>query len=708
MSEHLKSRSPHRSWWRARTAKSGAVLLAAASVVVASTTSAVAAVGDNFELDGNVLDGAAAAPDWQSLFTAGSVNTPPTSTSSLPAGFQGSFFFRDFTPNSTADSSTYATGSKDTLDVTPGWQCKKSNNVTDKGDIQNTYMTPYRDSNGDLIIYAGLEKNAPNGDNNMAVWLLKDGTVGCTAGGGNTAFTGHHQNDDTLLVAAFLNGGSNPVINAYQWENGALVGPLATGHKCGTSGSDNICAITNSGQISTPWTTDDKTLGTGTSLGGDQFYEMGANLTALGINDCFANYLADTRSSQELGATLYDFAGGTAPTCGSLTVNKYIDVDKSGTTNTGDITSGTAVTGWAFTVTGPNPATTSVCSGTTDSTGSLVCSTGSLSNLAPGTYTVTETQQTGFYATDPGGTGTFNTAASPSKTNVSVTTSGGSVSFGNTCFVDKTFQVTGVPSGTTSLTASWSKVSGDGSASSGTVALTDAGNGTSGDGIYAGTLSDTLAQNAHISWSWYVTGDSTHSVLVTTDESLSSGAYPTCAKTNTTSFPFATLNGTKYKDVNHDGQFDAGTDLAGQGFTFQLKQGSTLIDTQVSDASGNYSFANVPPGTYTVHEVPATGWVQTEPVASGSPTDRSVTVNLGDTSETIGAFGNTPKSNITVTFSAQAKSHPNDSSSAAATQSTITCKDASNTTVGSQSGNTNTANDLLIGTYTCTVVITDP
>ena len=679
-----------------------------------STGTALADVSTTFQLDGNEADGGVTSPpDWQDLFTTGSATTSPTALGTLPTGFVTASFFRDFTPNSTADSSTYATGSKDTLDITPGWQCKKSNNVTDKGDIQNTFMTPYRASNGHLIIYAGLEKNAPNGDNNMAVWLLKDGTVGCTAGSGNTPFTGHHQNDDTLLVAAFLNGGGNPVINAYQWENGAIVGPLATGHKCG-SGADstNICAITNAATISTPWLTDDKSLGTGNSLQSDQFYEMGADLTALNINDCFANYIADTRSSQELGATLYDFAGGSAPTCGSLSVNKYIDVDKSGTNNTGDVTSGSAVSGWSFTVKGPSPSTTTVCSGTTDTTGALVCSTGSLTNLTPGTYTVTETQKTGFFNTDPGDGlgGTFNTGSTVSKT-VSVTFNGASVSLGNTCYVDKTFRVTGVPDGTADLVANWTKTSGDGTSSSGSVTLTDAGNTTLHDGIYQGTLNDTLAQNAHISWGWnYATNPVTTDIVGSTDESLASSGYSTCAKLNSVAFPFATLNGTKYKDVNHNGTFDAGTDLAGAGFTFQLKQGTTVLQTTTSASDGTYSFSNVAPGTYTVHEVQETGWKQTEPVdGSGNATDRTVTVSLGDTSKTIGAFGNTPKSNISVSFTAQAV---NPGTSTASTQATITCKDSAtptpNTVGGPQSGNSYSANNLLIGTYNCTVVITDP
>src|SRR5881392_3389855 len=130
---------------RKRLAQVGAVMLAAGGLVVASTITASAVVTDFFELDGNLTDQAAAPPDWSNLFD--STGTPQ---SSLPTGFVSAAFFKDFTAGSTADTTTYATGSKDTLDITPGWQCKKANNVTDKGDIQNTYMAPYRAANGDL------------------------------------------------------------------------------------------------------------------------------------------------------------------------------------------------------------------------------------------------------------------------------------------------------------------------------------------------------------------------------------------------------------------------------------------------------------------------------------------------------------------------------------------------------------------------------
>jgi hypothetical protein len=712
---------------RKRLAQVGAVVLAASGLVVASTITASAAVTDFFELDGNVLnDTTSTPPDWQDLFTTGDVTSPystvATQAASLPTGFVSSSFFRDFTPGSTADSSTYATGSKDTLDITPGWQCKKSNNVTDKGDIQNTYMAPYRASNGDLIVYAGLEKNAPNGDNNMAVWLLKDGTVGCTAGGGNTAFSGSHQNGDVLLVAAFLNGGLNPQITGYTWQDGVL-DPIAngTGGKCGT-GNANLCAITNTAaDITTPWVTDDKSLGTGTDLGTDQFYEMGANLTQLGVSGCFANYIANTRSSQQTTATLYDFAGGHAPTCGSLAVDKYIDANMDGALNTGvgstDVTTGTVVAGWSFTVTGPGGLS---CTGTTTSTagalGTVNCSASTstadqarttLTNMSPGSYTITETQRTGFFNTDPGAIP--NTGATVSKV-INLTTSGATVHFGNTCFVAKTFQVTNVPSSATSVTARYVITAGPNTSTTNhDVTLTKQGTTSTWQAVATGPLYQTNT----ISWSWFINGDSAHAVTGQTGESLASFGYPTCGNTNTTAFLPASISGSKFKDLNGNGTKDAGEPPLGN-FDFKLMSADAtpvqVGTTQTSATNGTFSFANVPPGSYTIVEVgPPTGWA-----ATNFATGQSVTVLLnGPATVTTTPFGDWPLSKIQVNFLPQAKSPPG--STANATKATsISCTDPTTPTPVNVGSNTNTdtltTGNLTLNqsSVTCVITYIDP
>src|SRR5207247_2615054 len=64
--------------------------------------------------------------DWVDLFDG---NGAPLS---LPDGFITSEFSRDY---ASPDASTFTTGSKDILDINPGWQCAPKANVNSKINI---------------------------------------------------------------------------------------------------------------------------------------------------------------------------------------------------------------------------------------------------------------------------------------------------------------------------------------------------------------------------------------------------------------------------------------------------------------------------------------------------------------------------------------------------------------------------------------------
>jgi len=661
---------------------------------------------EEFQLDplpggGNTVDNTGVNEDfdWESFFNATGPGGTIAKAVNLPdAGFPGFTASGGRADFALPDPTTYATGSKDTLPIQGGWQCSSSNNVGDKVDIVNAYATSYIRPDNHLILYYGIEKSSPLGSSNIATWFLKDGTVDCTSPGGATNFTGVHTDGDILLVSAFTNGGDTANVSAYRWNGNDATGslgttPIASGGLCGT-GSDDACSVVNRVAISPPWAHPDKNGG---ALDAFEFFEGGVDVGVAGTATCFATAVMNTRSSASLTATLFDYARFSLPVCGELSVKKYIDVDMSGTKNNGDVTSGAAVGTWAFTVTGPGADTTVRCSGTTDNTGTLVCTTGSLANLTPGTYTITETQKTGFFNTDAADNTpdpNVSQAATVAGT-VTVGVSGTTANFGNTCFVDKTFQINNVPAGVGEIKVDWSVASGTHAGDTGTVTLT-------GTTTRTGTQADTFNQTDTIDWSWYLSSTPANKVTGGVGDSLAGGAYPTCADTNQANFPTTTISGFKYKDVNNDGDFNAG-DLPGAGFTFQLKSGPTVLQTAVSNANGNYTFAaGVAPGTYTIHEVQETGWRQTEP-NDGLPgvDDRTVTVVLGQATATVGDFGNHPLSDISASFSNQAV---NPGTTTPATQATITCDDGS----GSQTGNEYSATGLPIGTYHCTIVITDP
>ena len=76
-----------------------------------------------------------------------------------------------------ADTTTFTTSSKDNLNISAQWRCVNANNVTDKGDLVNTYAAAYVNAAGQLILYFGAEKNDARGASNLGVWFLQDPTV---------------------------------------------------------------------------------------------------------------------------------------------------------------------------------------------------------------------------------------------------------------------------------------------------------------------------------------------------------------------------------------------------------------------------------------------------------------------------------------------------------------------------------------------------
>jgi hypothetical protein len=306
--------------------------VAALAVVFIPSALGNSVKSQTFELDGNIAQDHPAAPttyDWANFFDSSGAQSPvlPDATR---LGYTASTFVRDFNtaagkkPGSivfdTSDSSTYTIGSKDILDVN-GWSCTPANNVTDKGDIMNAYAVAYTAPGvgGHKFMFFGLERNANAGDANVAFWFLQ-GKASCPAAGGS--FTGTHHNGDLLMVSAFTNGGSVSNINVYEWQNGALnTTPVANGGDCrnGTLTGDPTCATSNTAPINNiPWLTENKADGVGHTLQTGEFFEGGVDLSAPSVNlanNCFNTFIPDTRSSQSLTATLYDYAVGQLGEC---------------------------------------------------------------------------------------------------------------------------------------------------------------------------------------------------------------------------------------------------------------------------------------------------------------------------------------------------------------------------------------------------------
>jgi hypothetical protein len=387
-----------RSWLNMarRFRRSLALPLVATMVLAVLVPSIALAVHDlAFQLDGDVssstttsVGGNTQTIDWDALFD--STGTPKT----LPAGFTASGFDRDFVTNTdgsfnTSDQTTFSTGSKDTLNPTPGWQCNFDNNVNSKIDIMNAYAAAYTAANGHQILYFALERNANTGDGNVAFWFLQD-DVGCVSTGPSAAFTGNHQDGDLLVVSAFTNGGGVSTIDVYRWNGGAggSLGTTSVAHgvDCKSTGpGDAVCATTNSGalpitgNITTPWPTSNKQDGPGTTLRISEFFEGGIDLTQANIaGKCFNVFIGDTRSSQSLTATLFDFAKGKLGECSASTttspsVSGSAQIPQSGTLSVTDTATTLTVTGAS---TWNGTYNFSLCFIGTDTTSTATCTTG--------------------------------------------------------------------------------------------------------------------------------------------------------------------------------------------------------------------------------------------------------------------------------------------------------------------------------------------
>ncbi len=304
--------------------------LAVAAMTLVVVTAALAVHDEDFQLDGDVIGsttttkgGSTQTLDWDSL-----INANGTPKSSLPTGFDDAGFEKDFQNSGstfiTSDTSTFATGSKDTLPIS-GWQCNFDNNVNSKIDVMNAYAASYTDpQSGDEIVYFALERNTNTGDANVGFWFLQE-DVGCETTGGAVTFSGGHQDGDLLIVSAFSNGGLVSTINVYRWNGGANgslgATPVATGVDCRSATlppGDAACGAANTADITTPWLTSNFKDKVGNKLRVAEFFEGGVNLTDTGLGGkCFNTFIGDTRSSTSLTATLFDYAAGTLGQCAS-------------------------------------------------------------------------------------------------------------------------------------------------------------------------------------------------------------------------------------------------------------------------------------------------------------------------------------------------------------------------------------------------------
>ena len=278
----------------------------------------------------------------------------------------------------------------------------------------------------------------------------------------------------------------------------------------------------------------------------------------------------------------------------SVTGEVFNDLPGSGSFVAGDPGLG----GWTINLLNASDAT--VATAVTNSSGDY-----SFSNVPSGTYTVSEELQNEWIQTFPASPGTY-TFTVTSGQNVSGQNFGAFqlVTFSGEVYND--------------LNGNGVNDPGDPGLQGWTVDLRDSLNNlvatvtSAQDGTYSfanlGPGGYTIEELSQAGWDL-------------TEPANPTGTYTVQAMSGTNSsgldfgnFQFMNVIGLVYNDSNGNGNLDpAETGL--QGWTvLLLNAAGDTVATVTSDQNGDYEFANLFPGTFTVEEIPPPGWVQTQPV----------------------------------------------------------------------------------------------
>jgi hypothetical protein len=275
-----------------------------------------------FDLDGDATTNHAGLDDWQTVNVTGGGAIAHTGVAYDPSSFSGG--------STTTDPTTFVQGTKDTQDIS-SWNWA-AGGIPPKDDIVNSYAAAYNNG-GDLVITFGADRFANNGSAQLGFWFLQGATspVGATHG----TFSGNHVIGDLLVLVNFTQGGGVPSIDVLKWVGGK--NPLAdiTGTvtaQCG-AGSTTVCAITNTNPVDLFWPSAFKSPaatpcpGAGGSVSCAppvSFFEGAINISAIlgaGNTPCISSFLAETRSSTSVTASLEDFVLHSFNVCG-ITIAK--------------------------------------------------------------------------------------------------------------------------------------------------------------------------------------------------------------------------------------------------------------------------------------------------------------------------------------------------------------------------------------------------
>jgi hypothetical protein len=350
-------------------------IVMAALLAVGLTSAANPADVGLFELDGNGFATASTPQlaDWNCLF--GSVQTNCTGAPQPAA----KSLVNDKTLDTTDD--ILGQGSKDILDISD-WHLV-SQKPPAKDDLAHAAWANYsKDVNGTThdVVYFSADRISNNGDAFMGFWFFK-GDVHESGG----AISGSHTVGDILVLVDFIQGNANKSdsqeIGVYKWVgtggdvNGTLQTVVAL-HDAQCGANVDACAVFNTSNQTSVWPFQSADSGDAANTWTpSEFVEGGIDLTALlGDQGCFTTVMAESRSSDSVTAEQKDIVFGQLSTCGTVRIVKDAqpnDPQSFGFSSTGNLLA--------------SPGTFSLVDN-----GDAAAATKVVTNVNPGTYTVTE------------------------------------------------------------------------------------------------------------------------------------------------------------------------------------------------------------------------------------------------------------------------------------------------------------------------------
>ncbi len=371
--------------------------LVAAMVFTLLVPYAAQAVHDTgiFQLDGDAATGTntagtpAASDDWDKVcYQVGVTPVSQGGDGLTPAQAQARCSIASPTSGATAVSWTAEAnpnssiftggGSKDPIDINQ-WAWKDgAGGLPDKDNLEHGFAVRYSEPSSATcpgggtptceLVYFGSDRFDNSGDAQQGFWFFQNRvTLGTNKVGGATGFNGVHMDGDVLVISDFSNGGTVSTITILTWDSTCTAANKPAGYcadanlhlqetsdaaNCVTAAipGDPFCGLVNPvNGVAAPWPYLDKRGNTAYDQG--EFLEAGINLSLLPniASECFASFLAETRSSTSTTATLKDFVLGNFGNC-VATMSTQVS-------NAGPVTPGTGVHDTA-TVVGNQPSKT--------------------------------------------------------------------------------------------------------------------------------------------------------------------------------------------------------------------------------------------------------------------------------------------------------------------------------------------------------------